>query len=99
MDEKRQEAVMHEFNGDEALGGSVMAAYKDALKYLKRFSDESTDSVFDGLKDRGPGGFMAELALNSARLAAAIETVAFVFGKTEDQVRLDAMKLVFGEEH
>lgn len=82
MDEKRQEEVMHEFMGDEALGGSVMAAYKDALKYLKRFSDESTDSVFDGLKDRGPGGFMAELALNSARLAAAIETVAFVFGKT-----------------
>lgn len=100
MDEKRQEEVMHEFNGDEALGGgSVMAAYQDALKYLDRFSDEAVNDIHSGFEKKGPAGFMAAMAIRSVKLNAAVETVAFVFGKTVSQVRYDLMELIFGEEH
>ena len=100
MDEKRQEEVMHAFMGDEALGGgSVMAAYKDALKYLDRSSDETVNDIHSGFEKKGPAGFMAAMAISGGKLDAAVETVAFVFGKTVSQVRHDLMELVFGEEH
>ena len=85
--------------GMKRSGGSVMAAYQDALKYLDRFSDESVKEIGEDMEKHGFGGFVAGMALNTAKLDAAIETVAFIFGKTASQVRLDAMKLVFGKEH
>lgn len=100
MGEKRREEVMHEFSGDEALGGgSVMAAYQDALKYLDRFSDEVVNDIHSGFEKKGPAGFMATMAIEAAKLDAAIETVAFVFGKTDLQVRHDLTELIFREEH
>ena len=99
MDEKRQEEVMHEFMRNEALGGAVMAAYQDALKYLDRFSDETVNDIHSGFEKKGPAGFMAAMAISGVKLDAAVETVAFVFGKTVSQVRHDLMELVFREEY
>lgn len=80
-------------------GGSVMAAYQDALKYLDRISDEAVDDINSGFEKKGPAGFMVTMAIKGAKLDAAIETVAFVFGKTDPQVRHDLTELIFREEH
>lgn len=85
--------------GMKRSGGSVMAAYQDALKYLDRFSDEAVDDINSGFEKKGPAGFIAAMAISSGKLDAAAETVAFVFGKTVPQVRHDLMDLVFREEH
>lgn len=74
-----------------AWGGGITATYDDAIKFADNFLGESVDKMFDK-QDGSPVSLLMRMYGASHESKTLVETIAFCYGKTDDEVRDDIMR-------
>lgn len=73
-------------------GGSVTASYEDAIKFVENSVRDNMHGLFS--KDhKVPEMILFDLMNEAKKLDGYVDTIAFIYGKTQDEVRRDIAKL------
>lgn len=74
---------------EDSRGGCITASYDDAVKFAHNRAMDSVKGVFDGDEPTHPMMMLLKAKDAGTKIATIYATIAFVYGKTEDEVRRD----------
>lgn len=75
---------------EESRGGApITATYGDAIKFARNSTMDTVKKTFDGDGPTSPMMMLLKVRDAATKLDAVVSTIAFVYGKTEDEVRRD----------
>lgn len=71
-------------------GVGISASYDEAIKFADGFIANGAEKMFSG-DNNSPQRLMLRLLTEAKSLDGVVEAIAFIYGKTPDEVRKDIM--------